>query len=417
MTDNEKRQNPRINSHNLISYICLDENNKPIRQGMGRTLNISEGGILLETHSPIESQYILSFTISLEDETMAIKGKVTHNEKRNDGTFECGIKFIEMDESKMRILKQVILMFRDEDKMSIKERITKLAREAEVYRTQGLFNQSREKYLKLLKLVKEDELTSKYKKLINDIKDRIKTLDNEITEIEQEPDIPDLPKDVQNLISNLFSFSEDQATAAIEGAVALAKFGQYEGAVKEFERLIKDGTLPRQAAMNLLRCHLSLASPDAAISQYEQWASEEELSKGDMRHLRSFLKDQLKAKGLDPRLPKLAEDVTEEKELEEKSEGPIELSAIGIKFTDGPLEGKTHEFEVFFQSGNTISIVIPSKDKSLVGTFNKGIRFSNIQCRSPMAIFNGSGLVSGKAHISNGPKQGSYAIDIKLDGQ
>lgn len=417
MKDQEKRKNHRINSQNLISYVCLDENDNPMRQGMGRTLNISEGGILLETHLPMDSRYILSFTISLEDETMAVKGRVIHNKKRKDGKFECGLKFFEIDESKKRILKQIVLMFKDEGQMSIKERITTLAKEAELYRTQGLFDQSRDKYLKLLTLVEEDELTSKYKKLISDIKDRIKTLDNEITEIEQEPEIPNLPQNVQDLISNLFSFSEDQATAAIEGAVALAKFGQYESAVKEFERLMKDGILPRQAAMNLLRCHLSLGSPDAAISQYEQWVSQEELSKGDIKYFRAFLEDQLKVKGFDQKLPKLAEDVSSEKELEAESEGPIELSAIGIEFTDGSHEGKTYEFEVFFQSGNTISIVIPSRDKSLVGTFIKGIRFSNIQCRSPMAVFNGSGLVSGKSYITNGPKQGSYAVDIKLDGK
>ena len=260
-------------------------------------------------------------------------------------------------------------------------------------------------------------MTSKYKRLVSDIKERIKTLDSEITEIEQEPEIPDLPPDVQDLISNLFSFSEDQAVAAIEGAVALAKFGQYESAVREFKRLIKERALPRQAAMNLLRCHLSLSSPEAAINQYEQWEAQKDLTKGDMKYLRAFLEDQLKAKGLDQKLPSLDEDVSPEGDLEEKPEGPIELFAIGIEFTDGPHEGTIQEFEVFFQSGNTISIVIPSKEKSLVGTFIKGIRFPNLQCKSPMAVFNASGLVTGKSYITNGPKQGSYAIDITIDGK
>ena len=417
MTDQEKRKNPRINSNNLISYICLDEKDNPIKQGMGRTLNISEGGILLETHLPIETQYTLSFTLSLDDETMAIKGKAIHNKKRNDGKFECGIKFIETDESKKRILKQVVLMFRDEVQISVKEQISALAKEAELYRTQGLLDQSKRKYAQLLKLVVEDEQTAKYKKLINDIKARIKTLGDEIKEIEEESEAPDLPEEVQNLITNLFSFSQDKEAAAIEGAVALAKFGQYERAVKEFERLIEEKTLPLQAAVNLLRCHLSLASPDAAVNQYEQWVSRQTLGQGDMKYLRDFLGDQLKTRGLDQKLTKLAEDVSEEKDLEEKSEGPIELSAIEIEFTDGPNEGNTIEFEVFFQSGNIISIVIPSRDKNLVGSFNKGVRFSNIQCRSPIAIFNGSGLVSGKSYITNGPKRGSYAVDIKMDGE
>ena len=114
MTDQEKRKNPRIDSHNLISYVCLDENGNQIGQGMGRTLNISEGGILLETHAPVDPQYIMSFTISLEDELMDIKGKVVYKKKRDDGKFESGIQFIDMDEEKTQILKQFAIIFKDE---------------------------------------------------------------------------------------------------------------------------------------------------------------------------------------------------------------------------------------------------------------------------------------------------------------
>ena len=115
MTDHEKRKTPRIDSQNLISYVCLDEKSVPIGQGMGRTLNISEGGILLETHTPIDPQYTVSLTISLEDELMDIKGKVAYNKKRDDGKFESGIQFIDIDEEKIQILKQFAIIFKDGD--------------------------------------------------------------------------------------------------------------------------------------------------------------------------------------------------------------------------------------------------------------------------------------------------------------
>jgi hypothetical protein len=44
MDTQEKRKHARFNSLNL-SYVCLDENNQVIKQGMGRTLNVSESGI------------------------------------------------------------------------------------------------------------------------------------------------------------------------------------------------------------------------------------------------------------------------------------------------------------------------------------------------------------------------------------
>lgn len=300
--------------------------------------------------------------------------------------------------------------------MSIKERMKGLVKEAEIYRSQSLLNQAREKYSELLKLVESNESTSKNQKLINDIKGRIKAVEDEIAEIDQATESPELTEDVQNLISNLFSFSKNQAMAEIEGAVALAKFGQYDKAVKELERLIKDGPLSLQAAINLIRCHLSLATPEVAITQYKRWASREELGKGDLRYLRNFLENQLKKRGIDPKLPEIGRDTAEE-DIDEQHEDLIDFSSIEIEFTDGLYKGKTVEFDVSFQSGNTVSIIIPSRDKGLADEFNKDLRLSNIRCATDIGLFNGSGYVSGKSKIEAGQKRGSYTIDITIDGQ
>jgi tetratricopeptide (TPR) repeat protein len=302
--------------------------------------------------------------------------------------------------------------------MSVKERIKALAKEAELYQSQSLLNQSKEKYLELLKLVENDDSVSKNKKLISDIKSRIQSVEDEITEIEDaDKKAPELSEDVQNLISSLFSFSQNQATAAIEGAVALAKFGQYDKAVKELERLVKEGPIPLQAAINLLRCHLSLASPDVAINQYKRWESREELGKGDLKYLRKFLDDHLKKKGIDIRLPEKDQEGSEKKEVEEKSDDLIDLSSIGIQFSEGKFKGKMWEFDVSFQSGNTVSITIPPTKKDLAEAFKKGLRLPNIQCTSPIAFFNGSGVVLQNSNITTGPKRGSYNIDITIDGK
>ena len=112
MNHRDKRESERIDSHNLIFYVCLNEKGEPVGQGMGRTINISEGGILLESHVIIDPNYIVSFTISLEDVIMDIKGKVRFSKKRNDGKFESGIEFIDCDESKKRVLRQFSAIFK-----------------------------------------------------------------------------------------------------------------------------------------------------------------------------------------------------------------------------------------------------------------------------------------------------------------
>ena len=56
MDQEDKRKNQRIDSHNLLTYSCLDKNGAVITQGMGRTLDVSEGGILLETQAKLDPE-------------------------------------------------------------------------------------------------------------------------------------------------------------------------------------------------------------------------------------------------------------------------------------------------------------------------------------------------------------------------
>jgi c-di-GMP-binding flagellar brake protein YcgR len=111
MARDDKRKEPRISSSNLIFYVSLDENGQAITQGMGRALNVSEGGILLETHGPIDPHYMVSITIAMEDELMDFKGRIAHSAKRGDGRFTTGVEFIEMNEEKRRHLGQYVILF------------------------------------------------------------------------------------------------------------------------------------------------------------------------------------------------------------------------------------------------------------------------------------------------------------------
>jgi hypothetical protein len=107
MASENKRKHRRIASLNL-SYICLDENNNIVKQGMGRTLNISESGILLETHFPIKSEYRVLLTIALREDLLEIKGKPIHVRSKETGKFEVGIEFLEPDQDSVRLLQSFI---------------------------------------------------------------------------------------------------------------------------------------------------------------------------------------------------------------------------------------------------------------------------------------------------------------------
>ena len=114
MTTKERRHHPRISALNLISYNCLDETQGIVAQGMGRTLNISEGGILLETHTPIDPKNAISLAIGLEDDLINIDGTVVFSMAGKDEKYEAGIEFREMSDSTLDILKKYIKAFSEQ---------------------------------------------------------------------------------------------------------------------------------------------------------------------------------------------------------------------------------------------------------------------------------------------------------------
>ncbi|MBW1771431.1 MAG: hypothetical protein JRJ51_03535 [Deltaproteobacteria bacterium] len=302
--------------------------------------------------------------------------------------------------------------------MSEKEQLKALVKEAEIYHSQGLLDQALEKYHDILEFVEGHERLSKDEKLVEAVNRKIQTVEGKLAEIEAADDKPELSEDVQSLIGKLFAFSKSKDRAAIEAGIALAKFGQYEKAVEEFQRLIKEGILPLQAAMNLMRCHLTLSSPDGAINEFKRWVSRNVFSTGDLKYLRKFLENALSKKGIQADLPQIeggkpAKERPAEKEEAEEEE-ILALSSVTITLPEGPRKGESEEFEVNFQSGNAISIIISSKEKDLSTAFENGQALTNIQCFSSMGVFNSNGIVSGKALISSGPKKGDFAVDITI---
>ena len=110
----EKRKNRRYDSLNL-SYVCEDENGNVLHESMGRTLNISENGILLETKDPSAPNNTVSLQIALEDDLINIRGKVVHCHPGNEGFFKTGIEFTDIDASSLTTLNRFISLF-DEQK-------------------------------------------------------------------------------------------------------------------------------------------------------------------------------------------------------------------------------------------------------------------------------------------------------------
>ena len=76
-----KRKHERFDALNLLSYVSIDSDGKEWDQGMGRTLNISESGLQLETHEPVDTKNTLLISIGIEDDLVEIKGKAVYTNR------------------------------------------------------------------------------------------------------------------------------------------------------------------------------------------------------------------------------------------------------------------------------------------------------------------------------------------------
>lgn len=304
--------------------------------------------------------------------------------------------------------------------MDTKEAFENLIKSAELYRTQGLYREAREAYQSASDLINSDDQAENRDTVLSALSKKIKALGATENHIESAPSTHELPSNVQSLIKNLFSFSEqkDPDTKALAEAVALAKFGQLERAIEELSGLLDKRSVGIVAAKNILRCYILLPAHDKALRMYEQWESEKRFSTKGLAGIRRLLENLLSKRGIQIPVSNISAEEKKEQPLldipEQKPEELLDIGSVLINFDQGPLKGKPVEFDVNFQTGNTISLLIESKEKNLFDTLNIGFRLREVQYRSSVAIFRGAGVVSAKIMIHEGPRQGDYHLDIKV---
>lgn len=104
----EKRKDQRIKTQNLISYFALDESGKMTSQGLGVAMDISKGGILLQTADAIESGLIALAATDREKNLIKVKGRLAYSKKSSIGTYLSGIKFIGMEKQVTKFIVNLV---------------------------------------------------------------------------------------------------------------------------------------------------------------------------------------------------------------------------------------------------------------------------------------------------------------------
>jgi len=299
--------------------------------------------------------------------------------------------------------------------MDIKIQLKKLVQTAELYRSQGLLSEATGKYEDALTLLQGSEVIDGGQKLADIISKKISIVKNDIEKIEKQPILPEVSREQQDIIKNLFTETKDKSkeSEVLEGALTLAKFGQFERSLKELNELLKKPHLRMNAAKNILRCHMARTSIEDAYSQFQKWQSSDLFSPNQLITIRLFLEvfrfDNLKENvSLQLRDPEHVDEL-------EITDGEFpDICSMIITFDDGPLKGGTFVLDVSFQTGNVITLFVAGHKEELLGNFKVGKILKNLQFNTTIAIFKGNGIVAEKIEIDSGPRQGDSRLDIKV---
>lgn len=106
----ERRRYIRPEALNLLDYLVVDERGRQGEYSMARTLNISKGGILMETHIRLPLGQQVMITMGLEDQLIDVMGRIVYVTS-SSGRHQNGIEFFHVSDSDKRILDRYVAAF------------------------------------------------------------------------------------------------------------------------------------------------------------------------------------------------------------------------------------------------------------------------------------------------------------------
>ena len=104
----DRRRHPRIETSNVVTYICVDEDGNEIAEGFGTTCDLSLGGLRLITSQAVESPYVLLLSIDLQENMLEIRGKVVVSREVEPGVFHTGICFVDTEDRQREIVRSFV---------------------------------------------------------------------------------------------------------------------------------------------------------------------------------------------------------------------------------------------------------------------------------------------------------------------
>lgn len=106
----ERRHFIRPEALNLLDYLVVDDHGRQGEYSMARTLNVSKGGILMETHIPLPQGQQIMITLGLKDTLINVMGRIIYT-AHQAGRHQNGIEFFHLADHDKHILDQYVTAF------------------------------------------------------------------------------------------------------------------------------------------------------------------------------------------------------------------------------------------------------------------------------------------------------------------
>jgi len=300
--------------------------------------------------------------------------------------------------------------------MNLGDKIKNYFKEAELYSEHGLLAEALERYRSVEGLVKSTRGIRNRDGILKKIAKKIESTSQKLQKLDGVQATQKVPEDAQSLMKEMYTFDDPEAkgSAALGGAVALARFGQYDEAIEELNRLLEYDKLRLEAAKNILWCWVQQSYSEYAVSLYQKWLKNKLFPPDELETIKSYFNELMDEAGVDHEIDDVESQQTIEPDSEVDDDEILDISAVKFILPRGPREGEKVELEISFQSGKYIQMMISRKEKELLDSINPGDLLKDIVFYSPVAIFYGEGFVSSKSAISAGPKKGDFSLEIKI---
>jgi c-di-GMP-binding flagellar brake protein YcgR len=108
----ERRKWPRIRAEHLVSYARFDEHGELDERGMARTLDLSEGGMVLEMTHPANVGEHLQLGMVTGNRILRADAAVVYSIRLSTGRWRVGVFFSEIPEEDVGAIAQEVAKFR-----------------------------------------------------------------------------------------------------------------------------------------------------------------------------------------------------------------------------------------------------------------------------------------------------------------